>query len=227
MSFEGILRYLQTSEKRPFHRFVHIQFINKAPKWLCVGLYNRDMPDISKAFLEWLKLSPRYLLPLLTLCSFLLFSPKAFLLSLGIFPLVETYRPWIGIAFLLFLVLVLSSGIAWAIETLKAKLAKFRTKKLQPQIIQMLSPSEKTILAQYIIRDSKTNYLSISNGLAQGLVNRNILYLASNMSISGFTPELFAYNLQPWVWELLKAKPELLEPQLSEVKKAETGKRRA
>jgi hypothetical protein len=52
--------------------------------------------DIGR-LVEWIKLSPRYLLPLSLFTGFVLFAPQRWLAVFGIARLVSDYRPWFGV----------------------------------------------------------------------------------------------------------------------------------
>ena len=70
-----------------------------------------------------------------------------------------------------------------------------------------LTPDERQVLRVYLESDTRTQYLDVQDGVAQGLAQARIIYRASNMG----TLTTFAFNVQPWAWDYLRAHRELLE----------------
>src|SRR5947209_1159978 len=71
--------------------------------------------------------------------------------------------------------------------------------------LQSLTTAEKAVLRGYISERTRTQYLSIMDGVVTGLAAEDILYRASNASYSATE---WAYNIQPWAWEYLSKHPE-------------------
>jgi len=59
-----------------------------------------------------------------------------------------------------------------------------------------------------VIGKTKSQYLDIRDGVVNGLVNEQVIYLAAQVG------DLLrmAYNIQPWAWKYLNEKKELLLP---------------
>jgi len=70
-----------------------------------------------------------------------------------------------------------------------------------------LSKEEKEFLLRYIEEDTKTQYSSILNGVATGLMAQGILFNPTGLA----RYDKMAFNLQPWVWDYLKKHPRLLK----------------
>ncbi|WLE95485.1 MAG: super-infection exclusion protein B [Candidatus Electrothrix communis] len=155
----------------------------------------------------WLKLSVKHIFPVFLITGVLLFIPTAQLTTFGVDVFVTTYRMWIGLAFLTSGTLLISHFVFW----LKDKLVEWwRIRNLKRTLLN-LSPEEKSILADYILLQTKSQQLSFLGGIANGLERNHLIYRSSNLgSIYGF-----AYNIQPWAWEEFNKHPQLLEPQLS------------
>ena len=162
--------------------------------------------DISR-FVEWIKLSPRYLLPIFLLTGFLLFAPKGWLGVFGLVGLLEDYRPWFGAAFLLSGALLLSAAITPAWEMVKRKRAESGVLRERQERLHHLSEPEKEILRGYVEGQTKTQYLSMADGVVGGLEAERVLYRASDL---GRSVDYFAYNMQPWAWDYLNKHPKLL-----------------
>lgn len=163
--------------------------------------------DFSK-YLDWIKLSPRYLLPVALFAGFVLFAPSRWLGVFGLADWIERFRPIFGLVFLASTVLLLSSGIMVVYDWGQERRAEAqRTKQLQ-EGLHNLSEPEKEVLRKFVHNGTTTEYFRMSDGVVGGLKAKGILYRPSSLSRSG---EVFAYNVQPWAWEYLSSHPTLLE----------------
>jgi hypothetical protein len=175
-------------------------------------MHEMNMADLA----NWLKLSPKYLLPLAVLSTCLLFLPPSVLAEFGVDTFAQTYHIWIGPACLaLWCILLSHAGFALA-----GTLTKRRQRR---DTLRRLSPSEKAILSKFILRRTKTVPLDVTRGVQQGvatgLVNDHIVYEAGTVPDY---PSMHVYNMEPWAWDELNAHTELLEPELS-VLRSETS----
>ncbi len=164
------------------------------------------MVNIGK-LVEWIKLSPRHLVPLSLFTGFILFAPQRWLAIFGVVGFVSDYRPWFGVAFLLSTALLISAaivaGYGWAKQK-REKVALLRSKR---ERLHHLSEAEKEILRGYIEEGTRTQHHSMSDGVVCGLQAECILFRASSLSCGW---DVFAYNLQPWAWDYLNKHPKLL-----------------
>ncbi len=155
--------------------------------------------DISK-FIEWIKLTPRYLLPIALVSGFLLFAPNTVQKVFGTLKFVEQFRFWIGLIFLLSTSLTISDltikTIALVSKNIKAK----RTSNNMVKQLYSLSPEERTILARYIFGNTKTLPLSVASGVVNGLEIMKIIFKSSHLA---YLVDSWPYNIQPWVWVYL------------------------
>lgn len=162
--------------------------------------------DFSKS-LEAIKLSPKYLFPIVLVTGFLLFAGPGVLEIFGLSELSAKYKPYIGGVFLLSAALVLSH---WAISLYKrgeekrrwAKRIKTSTKRLHN-----LTVEERDVLRGYIGGNTRTQYFHLESGVVSGLELEHILFKSSNV---GSLDSGWAYNIQPWAWEYLTKHRELL-----------------
>ena len=76
--------------------------------------------------------------------------------------------------------------------------------------LQSLTDEEIHILSAYIMRKTRTQYLSIQSGVVKGLVHDNIIYRSSNVGSLEYGAMAFAHNIQPWAWEYLNDHPEIV-----------------
>ena len=145
-----------------------------------------------------------------------LLLPDAAADFLGITKLRDALRPWLGAAALLALI---GLGVAQGMRVASWWEGKQKVQKLF-QRLHTLSPEEKRMLKRYIAGQTKTQYISVMDGIAGGLQAMGILYRPTGM---GDFVEGFAFNIQPWAWDHLQKHPELLEGAAPE---EQTGRRR-
>ena len=162
--------------------------------------------DIGR-LVEWIKLSPKHLLPLSLFTGFILFASQRWLAAFGIAGFVSDYRPYIGVTFLLWTVLLISAaivaGYGWAMQK-RAEAALLRGRR---ERLHHLSESEKEILRGLIEDGTRTQYLPMHDGVVGGLQAERIIFRATVLSCGW---DEFAYNIQPWAWEYLNKHRKLL-----------------
>ncbi len=164
------------------------------------------MVDVSK-FLDWIKLSPRYLVPIALFTGFVLFASTEILEFFGLTGFVARYRPYFGLVFLLSAVLLLSGAAMAVYDCVKGWRREAQQRQQLRQQLRNLSRPEKEVLREFVRNDTTTLYLSMADGVVGGLETQRILYRSSNVG----DIEEWAYNVQPWAWEHLKAHPQLLD----------------
>ena len=88
--------------------------------------------------------------------------------------------------------------------------------------LENLSRGERCFLSEFIARESKSAILYANDGVAGGLVRAGIVYQSADVKWgSGKKP----FNLEPRVWDVLKANRELLEPELTVVEEEVVSER--
>lgn len=153
-----------------------------------------------KNIIEWIKLSPKYLLPISLICGFLIFSNQPVLDLFGVNDLVINFRPVIGIVFLVSSTLVISDLIIKVFNHLKKYIKVRHDYKHLKDRLNKMTPDEKDIILSYLYNNSRTLYLPITNGIVNELVAFGIIYQASKVG----EVESWAFNIQPWVWNYLE-----------------------
>ena len=171
-----------------------------------VRLNTERLLDIGK-LLEWVKLPPRLLFALAAICGILVFSPTAFLKSLGLESIVDLLRSWIGFGFVMFSVLLVAHFFAWLSHLISPWVKEWFLVRLHRKRLHQLDTQEKQLLAQYFAQDTRTLRLDPKDGTA--IVLSRELILAPSAPIGDFINGV-AYAVQPWAWEYLKKHPELL-----------------
>jgi len=110
---------------------------------------------------------------------------------------------------------LLSHAALWVCDRLRRRLSVRAQINEGRRALLALSLQEKELLAYYIAGKIKTRNLRLKSGVVGGLVDADILYRSATVGdVRGFD-----YNIQPWAWKELNRFPELLEPELSRVKK--------
>jgi hypothetical protein len=116
-----------------------------------------------------------------------------------------------------------AAGLAFGIAVLLVSLAnhamhgigswvkewRFR-RNLQSTLLD-LTHAEKEFLRPFILEGNNTRYVSISDGVANGLQAKGVIYRASNFSLGGRPGMLFPWNLQPYARRALNENRHLLE----------------
>jgi len=160
-------------------------------------------PDIP----AWLKVSTPHFAALAVAAGVLLFGPATLIAALGVTEFLASYRMWVGVVFLVALLIVLARFFERAGRRIARWWRTRRSLKRWKERLENLSPAEATVLAGYIHGKTRTLYFLPTDGVIGGLEAEHIIFRASNMGdmINGF-----AYNIQPWALKHLKKHPGLL-----------------
>ena len=187
-----------------------------------------------EAILSWLKLPKNLAWPLNIVSGLLLWGPTDFKEGLGLQPFIDTYRDWIGIVFLFFLIIGLQSIVSFlyeiTIDSFRERKRKEETDKLATaakeeaerqaraideksiQDIRSLTGVEKAILRHFLANDTRTQDLDYQNGNVSKLTSLGLIYRASSVSYGGSRGSFtFPYNISDWAWTYIHEHPEVLE----------------
>ena len=159
--------------------------------------------DLSK-YLNWIQLSPRHAFVLWLPVTLVLFAPESWAKALGVEPLRESIRGWLGVGFLVTSAMLVGHGLAWGGKQWEYN----KTERHHRNRLRKLSPREKFLLAHLLQNDRKTDYFCCTDGVVNCLETENVLFRLTTMAAKGRD---FPYTVQPWAWDYLKAHPELLE----------------
>lgn len=152
-----------------------------------------------KHILEGIKLSPKYLLALSLVSGFLIFANSSLLAVFGLTNFVKDARFWIGIIFLLSIMLLVSHTLFALGSLIKSQIRKFLKIRKMHARLYSLTPEEKNILLEYMRNDTRTCYFEFSDGRITELIYYDILYRSSNVGNLTNWP----VNIQPWAWDFL------------------------
>jgi hypothetical protein len=139
----------------------------------------------------------------------ILFVPERFLTILNLSDFLKDYGKYIGIAFLIssaFLVVTLINYIGRLITR------KRLTKKIKNSIlkdIKYLDIHEKALLREFYINCKQTLQMPLDNETVVGLVNKHIIYQASNTGFTYLHGVYFPYSMTEIASENLI--PEILD----------------
>jgi hypothetical protein len=130
----------------------------------------------------------------------LLLAPFSFIERFGLEEFVKYAKPWIGITFLLSASLLLIDILFSSYTYLMKQIKNNKVRKQRLDRLKKLTPEEKKLFLRYIYDDTRTQYFDLANGVARGLELEGFIFQSSNLG----NPIEFAFNIQPWVWDLLK-----------------------
>lgn len=140
-----------------------------------------------------------------------LFAPPSVLSDLGLTEFMADKRGFMGLLFLASLgtlaVLFLQMVSSHMTSERAGRASERSSKQDWLEVLIDLTPSEKAYLLPYIENQESTQYFSMSDGVAGGLVAKGILYQAANLGSMRYG---FAYNLQPWARRQLTKNRKLL-----------------
>ena len=155
---------------------------------------------------EFLTLDYRSIFIVATTCWAIIAIPENIWQNVGLFSLWVQLKPWIFVTGLLFTIWFTSGGL---FDLSQNRLRKRNKQiKLEKQLL-LTSRVEREVLARFIQEDTTTIAFEMRDGIVNGLVYKDILYRASNLT----NPMSFDLdtNIQPWVWNYLKKHPEFLK----------------
>lgn len=168
---------------------------------------HKMIDSITKTLLEFLKLTPRYLVSLGIAAAFLLFCPENILKNLSIFDFTQNYRHWLSITLILSSTLLIVTIAIQITNWVKKWLRNRKFYKSMTERLHRLTEHEKQILRFYIVQQSKTNVLRFDDGIVNGLESQGIIYRAASV---GNLIEGVAYNICDFAWNYLNVYPHLL-----------------
>ena len=165
------------------------------------------MSEYFKLLLDFVKLTPRYLIAIGLVAGLILFGSNNFRETLGLTKFAQDFRSLLGILFLSSIVLLLvaigGGGIRWIqIWWRRRKGFQRITRRLQ-----CLTEEEKQVLRYYISQNTRANSLRIDDGAVQELVTEGIIYRSTSL---GSMVEGFGHNISDVAWDYLHLYPDLL-----------------
>jgi len=153
-----------------------------------------------KNVIDWVKLSPKYLIPFSLVSGFLIFADEETLDTFGLSLIVNNFRPWIAVIFLISSALIASNLIVWFRGFIAKKITQYRKVIMRRKKLKNLSPDEKMIVLRYLLQNTHTQRFPFNDGRLAELIAYQVIYESSNLGNLDSWP----YNIQPWAWNYLK-----------------------
>lgn len=155
--------------------------------------------DLSK-LVEWIKLSPKYLLPISLVSGFLLFSSEVLLEKFGLKEFVNNFRPWFGIVFLMATSLIVVDIFYQVSAWVKSRFVNTRNKKKRLERLRNLTLEEKDVFLGFLVPNTRTQFFPLNDGVVSGLEAEGFIFKSSNAG----TWENWPFNIQPWAWTMMQ-----------------------
>jgi hypothetical protein len=160
---------------------------------------------IFTVFLEILRLGKLPGFVVACICWVLLLLPTFIRRFISIDSVIQDHRGLIGFIAVISTVYFLAILIYdWSSKSIYNR----NIRKLIIGNLKNLTNDEKLILIPYIKENSRTQYYEISNGVANGLEEKKILYRSS---VIGARYTKFSYNIQDIAFDYLMKHPELIK----------------
>lgn len=171
------------------------------------------MASETSSFVDWIKLTPRYLFALLLTASLIIFLPESLVQKIGLRETWSNPRFWVGLVFVLVSSLLITHGIVEVYSFGHRKYIAKRNGRRRFEYLKHLSPSEKKLLRSYIDNRTKTRNLPYDEGTVTGLIREGILYYASNRATNNLWNRVGEYctdiNMEQWAWQYIMQHPEV------------------
>lgn len=158
--------------------------------------------------LELIKLSNKRLVAVSLMCAILLFSPINFLKLLSLDNFSLHYKSWIGTVFLIATCILIAEIIVKVFNLIKNKTIEIVNYKRRIELLRNLTRDEKLLLINYMMDKTHTRIHDCRRGIIQDLEYKEILFRSSESSEDGI---LFDYKIQPWAWDYLNKRQNLLD----------------
>lgn len=155
----------------------------------------------------WLKIAPPVAWSLVVVIGMMLWGPDWFRSGLGLEAFITEHRNYLGVFFLLSLI----GGLTPIWPIVGEKIRELQIAHLGKKRLKDLTPDEKAILNRFIAQNTRTQTLSISNGVVKGLENEAIIYRSASIGSPAPGTIYFDYNIQPWAWKFLQKNADWLE----------------
>ena len=141
--------------------------------------------------------------------SLILFVPERFLARLNIKGFIEEYGKYIGITFIISSAFLLVTIITFGTRLVSRKRITNKIKRGILRDIHYLDIHEKALLREFSINGKQTLQLPMDNDTVVGLVNKHILYQASNTGFKYVHGAYFPYSITEFALENLT--PQLID----------------
>lgn len=161
--------------------------------------------------IDFLKLAPKYFLPLLIFSGIIIFIPYGWLEFLHLDVVVVEYK-WIFSLIFIFALSMFGAGLLLKFyDSLTKRINKRKAYKNMKNKLKNLSETQRRILLNFVEENAKSVPLPIDSGEVNELVNCSIIYRASSISTDvGEHEYYFDYCLQPLAEKVIKKNIKIL-----------------
>lgn len=128
----------------------------------------------------------------------LLFLPEPIVTQIGLTDFRVAYRRELGATLILSASLLAVQASFGVGQFGKGLWKEWEFNRSARATLRELTAAEKEFLRPYIVDGQNTKYVSIYDGVANGLQAKGIIYRASQLSVPGTPGVLFPWNLQPY-----------------------------
>jgi len=155
----------------------------------------------------WLKIAPSAAWSLVVVIGLMLWGPDWFKCGLGLETFITEYRNYLGVFFLLSLI----GGLTPVWRIVGTEIREYQIARLGKKRLKNLTPDEKDILKGFIDQNTRTQNLSVGDGVVMGLTHEAIIYRSAPIGSPAPGTAYFDYNIQPWAWKFLQKNADLLD----------------
>ena len=141
------------------------------------------------------KIPTRFIFVIWLSSGLILFVPEHFLTKLNLNIFLQEYGKYIGIVFIICTGFLLVTILCSIKESFDRKKSLKSTKKSILYAIQNLDFHEKALLREFFITRKSTLQLPVDNDTVVGLVNKRILYQASNIGFTYLHGVYYSYSI--------------------------------
>ena len=136
-------------------------------------------------------------------CAVILFVPAEFLTRLSLTGFLADYGKYIGIVFIISSSLLMLAFINYVLKVINWKVSSRRFKKRALEELQYLNMHERALLREFYIQDKFAIQIPILDETMIGLVNKGIIYPASNVGPVDLRGPVLSYSLMNFIRERL------------------------
>ena len=149
-------------------------------------------------------------------CTIIFILPKTLTVQFGIDKIIDKYKPWIGLAWLFTLLVIIVILVPLAYKRVKEVTDERDLKKKRIEMLRTLSDSDKNILRGMVTGGTRSQQHDINDGDVQRLASYEVIYRSSQSGSQGFFDEMIAtiyfdFTIQDWAYNYLRSHPELLD----------------
>lgn len=142
----------------------------------------RILDTVTKAH----RIPPQVLCAIAAIAGTLLFLPTAWLKVLGLDTVATSWRPWLGFAFLISVVLLGLQTAGWCIDKCRQRSARAKRMTSIRNALVSLDKREQAVLREFPIQGQHTIQAPINDPVVAGLLQKQVLVTVGRISTEGF-----------------------------------------